>query len=78
MLHTGECKFSISREVFILWKKLKHEKRENEFLQKFCKTFQGHVVQNMLKLRKMHVINVNIEKRLGDNFEYLYIKVKPL
>ena len=78
MLQTGECKFSVSREVHILWKKLERENRTKDFSQEFWRTFQGNAVQSMLRIRKMQVINVSMEKRPGDDFEYLYFKVKPL
>ena len=77
MLQTGECKFSVSREARTLWEKLERENRTKDFSQEFWRTFQGNAVQSMLRIRRMKVIGISMEKRCGDQFDFLYVKVVP-
>ena len=74
----NECKFSVSREVRMLWEKLERENRTKDFSQEFWRTYQGAVVQSRLRLRKLQVIGVSMEKRPGDSFEFVYVKTKPV
>ena len=74
MLHTGECKFSISREVFILWKKLKHEKRENDLNYGKIRLPEKFDVEKTFEVR-FDDLDVN---RHVNNANYIVWAIEPL
>lgn len=77
MLQTGECMFSVSRDIKKLWENLKKEGREAEFSQIFWRTNQGTIVTQTLRRRGLKATSVSIEKRPEDSLEWLYIKTRP-
>lgn len=78
MLQGNECRFSLSLEVRLLWKKLQEQERLDEFQTKFWETMQGMLDKQTLKKENLVATKVTIEKRPGDLSENVYMECIPV